>query len=110
VVSVIRRVLVWLGWRLSTGGTWAHLPPLLDARPRSLREQRDAIRAHRFNRPMPGGGQASTGRQLLEHAYDAGMWAGFALKALFMVCEWCVERLVRTVVLVVVVAALIRLF
>lgn len=99
-----------MGRRARSGGTWSALPPLLDSRPRSLREQRDTIRAHRFDRPRPDGTAAANWRQAAEHAYDAGMWVGFFCKALFMTCEWCVERPRRVAVAAAIAAALVRLF
>lgn len=109
-LSQLPGLLAGLWRRVTGGGTWTHLPPLLDSRPRSLREQREVIRAHRFDRPAPDGTAAANWRQALEHAYDAGMWAGFAFKALFMTCEWCTERPRRVAAAAVITAALIRLF
>lgn len=106
----VARARARIATRLQTGGTWRLLPSLLDSRPRTLREQRDAIRAHRFDRPSPTGADVATWRAVLEHVYDAGMWLGFALKALFMVLEWCVERPRRTAVAGALAVALIHLF
>jgi len=100
----------WIANHVKGSGSWRLLPPLLDARPRTLREQRDVIRAHRLDRPALDGTPAARWRQAAEHAYDACLWAAFFAKAALMVCEWCMERLVRVAVLVVVVATLVRLF
>ena len=99
-----------IGTHLVHGATWTKLPPLLDSRPRSLREQRDVIRAHRFDRPSPTRADVSKWRIILEHVYDGGMWVGFIAKALFMTCEWCVERPRRIAVASALTVALIHLF
>lgn len=106
----IAAIWAWIAGHVTGGGSWRLLPSLLDARPRTLREQRDVIRAHRLDRPALDGTPAARWRQAAEHAYDACLWVAFFVKAALMVCEWCMERLIRIAVLVVVVATLIRLF
>jgi hypothetical protein len=86
------------------------VPSLLDARPRSLREQQDYIRQQQVGRPSPVAADTSKWRVFGEHVHDAGLWALFVVKCLAMTVEWCCESYKRFAVLVAVVVALIVTF
>jgi hypothetical protein len=92
-----------------TRSPW-QIAPLLDSRPRTLREQQDYIRQQQVGRPSPTAADTSKWRVIGEHAHDAGLWALFVVKCLAMTVEWCCESYTRFAVLAAVVAALIVLF